>query len=145
VEISKLKRKLRQLKKMEDKIRYKHISDPTVKKYIWDEFFSTKAISDPTVKYPISELLRLSKQELKEVYEEYFYRIYSQMYKDFGLEFDEIKDPSILSYFGLAPGASMDDIKKKFRELAKKYHPDHGGSNDKMMEILEAYNKLKKS
>ena len=67
------------------------------------------------------------------------------MYKDFGLKFDEIKDPSILSYFGLAPGASMDDVKKKFRELAKKYHPDHGGSNAKMMEILEAYNKLKKS
>src|SRR5690554_5684432 len=141
MEISRLKRKLRQLKKLEDKIRFKHISDPNAKKFVWDEFFSTKVNFDLTVKYPILKLLKMDKQELKEVYEEYFYSVYFQMYKDFGLQLDEIKDPSVLSYFGLAPVASVDDVKKRFRELAKKYHPDHGGSNEKMIEILEAYNR----
>ncbi|WMM23943.1 J domain-containing protein [Tissierella sp. MB52-C2] len=59
-----------------------------------------------------------------------------------GLDFDEIQDPSVLAYFGLSLGASVDDIKKKFRELAKKHHPDHGGSSEKMIEVLDAYNRL---
>lgn len=138
----KLKHKLRQLKKVEDKIRFEHVSDTTSKKYVWDEYFSTKSINDLTVKYPICRLIDFNKQELKEVFEEYFYSVYFRKYKDIGLDFDEIQDPSVLNYFGLTPGASVEDIKKKFRELAKKYHPDHGGSNEKMIEILDAYNRL---
>lgn len=41
---------------------------------------------------------------------------------------------------GLAKDASEEDIKKKFRELAKKHHPDkEGGSKAKFQEIHEAY------
>lgn len=142
LDIAKMKRKLRNLKKLEDKIRYGHFPKDIPKKYVWDQFFSTKAVHDLTVKYPILELIKLNKQELKEIFEEYFYSVYFQLYKDMGLNFDEIQDPTVLSYFGLAPGASVEDIKKRFRELAKKHHPDHGGSNEKMIEILEAYNRL---
>ena len=142
MEIGKLKRKLRQLKKVEDKIRFEYISDRAYKKYVWDEYFSTKSIDDMTVKYPISKLLNFHKQELKEIFEEYFYSVYFRKYKDMGLDFDEIQDPSVLDYFGLSPGASVDDVKKRFRELAQKYHPDHGGSSEKMIEILDAYNRL---
>lgn len=140
--VDELKRKLRELKKVEDRIRFGLYTTAVKKKYVWDEYFSTKSINDLTVKYPIWKLLKLDKQALKEVFEEYFYSIYFQKYKDEGLSFDEIQDPSILSYFGLAPGASIDEIKNKFRELAKKYHPDHGGSNEKMAEVLEQYHKL---
>ncbi len=142
MDVPKLKHKLRQLKKVEDKIRFEHVSDTASKKYVWDEYFSTKSINDLTVKYPICKLIDFDKQELKEVFEEYFYSVYFRKYKDMGLDFDEIQDPSVLNYFGLAPGASSDDIKKKFRELAKKYHPDCGGSNEKMIEVLDAYNRL---
>lgn len=49
-------------------------------------------------------------------------------------------------------GASKDEIKKAYRELAKKYHPDQYGSNplkdlaeEKMREINEAYDYLMKN
>ena len=47
---------------------------------------------------------------------------------------------------GLSKGASADDIRKAFRKLARKYHPDVSGNNpgaeDKFKEINEAYEVL---
>lgn len=43
---------------------------------------------------------------------------------------------------GVARGASEDDIKKAFRKLAHKHHPDKGGAEAKFKEINEAYQVL---
>ena len=46
---------------------------------------------------------------------------------------------------GLTKGASQDDIKKAYRSLAKKYHPDinkEPGAEEKFKEINEAYDTL---
>jgi len=41
---------------------------------------------------------------------------------------------------GIPKGASKDEIKKAFRKLAHKYHPDKGGGDDsKFKEVNEAY------
>lgn len=40
---------------------------------------------------------------------------------------------------GVPENASEEEIKKRFRELAKKYHPDMGGDPEKFKKILEAY------
>lgn len=40
---------------------------------------------------------------------------------------------------GVSENATEEEIKKKFRELAKKYHPDVGGDAEKFKKILEAY------
>jgi molecular chaperone DnaJ len=43
---------------------------------------------------------------------------------------------------GIDKEASKDDIKKAFRKLAHKYHPDKGGDEEKFKEINEAYSVL---
>jgi DnaJ-class molecular chaperone len=40
---------------------------------------------------------------------------------------------------GLKPGATVTDIKDTFRQLAKRRHPDFGGTNAAMREVIEAY------
>ncbi len=53
---------------------------------------------------------------------------------------------------GVKPGASQDEIKRAYRKLIKKYHPDQYGDNplkdlaqEKMIEINEAYDTLTKN
>ena len=60
-----------------------------------------------------------------------------------------MRDP--YSILGLTPDASTDDVKKAYRELAKKYHPDVNADNplkhladEKMKEINEAYDTIMK-
>jgi DnaJ-class molecular chaperone len=50
--------------------------------------------------------------------------------------------PDFYKVFALDKSATKEDIKKRYRELAKKYHPDINKNPDatkKMQEILEAY------
>ena len=49
----------------------------------------------------------------------------------------------LMTYFNLEDGFTKDDLKKKFKELLKKYHPDINKRGlEKTKEIIENYNKL---
>lgn len=51
------------------------------------------------------------------------------------------------SVLGVSPDSTDDQIKKAYRELAKKYHPDinsEAGASEKMQEINEAYDRIMK-
>lgn len=50
--------------------------------------------------------------------------------------------PDYYKTLGVSRGASQDDIKKAFRKLAQKHHPDAGGDENKFKEINEAYEVL---
>ena len=61
-----------------------------------------------------------------------------------------MKDP--YEVLGVSPGASEEEIKKAYRDLARKYHPDNYQNNpladlaqEKMKDINEAYDALTKN
>jgi hypothetical protein len=137
-----LKRKLRQLKKLEWAIRFKDASPSRPVSLVWDEFFSTHPTEAGAVRYPFRQLLELDHLQLKQIYEEYFYWVYYRLVQERGLQFGGVYDPRLLGLLGLPPGAGGDEIKQRFRELAKKYHPDLGGDSEKFIELTDTYKKL---
>jgi len=144
MDIDKLKSKLRQLKRVEKRIRFSeaYCEVKGTNKLVWDSFFSTKDINDCNVRYCINQLMEMEKKEIKAVIDEYFFYIYYQLYKETGMSFKNVYDPDMLKLLGLDPYSSISDIKKRFRELAKMYHPDLGGEREKMIELLDVYNQL---
>ncbi len=142
LDLDELKRKLRQLKKLELNIRSGEFSSERKIRLVWSEFFSTRDPYDPTVKYNLNLLASMDRQQIKEVFDRFFAEVYYRKYKENGITFSDLYSPELLSILGLPPGSGEADIKKRFRELAKIHHPDHGGSQDKMIELLEAYRKL---
>ena len=80
-----MKRKLRNLKKLEDRIRFAHFPKDKSREYVWDQYFSTKAVHDLTVKY-LPGFNKLNRQELKEVFEDFLQCIFSTV-QGYGLKF----------------------------------------------------------
>ena len=46
---------------------------------------------------------------------------------------------------GVSPSASWDEIERAYRKKAKLHHPDHGGDEDAMRALNEAYQFLKQT
>ena len=140
--IDQLKRKLRQYKKLELKIRFEGRPVPEQTVLVWDEFFSTKAESDAAVRFPLSQLLQMDCEQFKEVSGEYFYCVYFEKYREQGITPADVYDPTLLGLLGLPAHAGIQDIKARFRELAKKHHPDRGGDAERFIEMMEVYERL---
>lgn len=136
-----MKYKLRQLRKLELRLRYKEQADIPVQKLVWDVFFSTKP-QDNHVKFPLKRLVAMSEGEYKNVIDEYFMRVYFQSYKENGLLVSDVYDAQLLEILGLPPYAGYQDVKKRFRELAMRYHPDVGGNSEKFIELMEIYEQI---
>lgn len=49
---------------------------------------------------------------------------------------------SYYDVLGVSPDATSDEIRRAFRKLAAKYHPDAGGDEEKFKEVSEAYTTL---
>lgn len=49
-----------------------------------------------------------------------------------------------LNVLGLPPNATPQQIKRRYRTLAKQYHPDRGGNQQQMQRIIAAYELLTK-
>ena len=142
-----LKQKLRALRQAEIAIRFKarendfKLGDPRLR-LIWNDFFALKPGPRSTSHYTLDELAKLDHEQVKQIIADYFAFVYFQYYKENGLTFDAGYDPRLLAQMGLSPQAGPDDIKKRFRELAKKYHPDAGGNSRQFIELVDLYNRL---
>ncbi len=94
-------------------------------------------------KYPLDILANLSKEAYKAVVDEYFAYVYYELYKENDAAMLQgCFDPEILRKLGLPPDVGVQDIKRRFRALAKKYHPDTGGDAGKFIELMTAYRQL---
>jgi hypothetical protein len=148
-----IKRKIRELKKLEVKIRYGDtgfkdnfkgtFGGPQNAALVWDEFFDLHEEYTAKRKYSILELAVMDKEEFKNVINEFFFNVYFKFYKENGIINTSLYSPDMLNQMGLPYNADSNDIKKRFRELAKKYHPDAGGDDNKFIELIENYEKLK--
>lgn len=137
-----IKRKLRQLKHFEEKVRFDGIVQP-VGKLVWNRFFDLHDISSGRAKYSLEKLAAMSKEAYKAIIDEYFAYVYYELYKESDAAFPQGQyEPEILAKLGLPHNADAHDIKLKFRELAKKYHPDTGGDAAKFIELMETYRQL---
>lgn len=137
-----IKLKLRQLKHLEEKIRFDGKAPPGGK-LVWARFFDIHDVTHGHAKYSLEKLSAMSKEEYRSVIEEYFAYMYYELYKDSSAEsLGGHYDPEILVKLGLPHDAAEHDIKRKFRELAKKYHPDTGGDAAKFVELIETYRQL---
>ena len=152
VNYDEVKRKTRKLKKLEIKIRFGHIGFADNKQelfrrlshtsLVWDEFFDLHEVCKKEVKYSIGRLAAMDKDEFKNVVSEFFFNVYYRYYKENGIVNIHLYDPDILAQMGLPFDADGNAIKKRFRELAKQYHPDTGGDSTKFIELMENYKKL---
>ena len=145
-----IKQKIRKLKKLEVRIRFgasgftqQGLSDRVKQVHlVWDEFFDLNDCCRGKAKYALRALAGMGKDELKEVVGEFFFHVYYRYYKENGFVSADLFSPGLLAQFGLPYDADRNAIKKRFRELAKKYHPDTGGDSTKFIELMENYKKL---
>jgi len=87
----------------------------------------------------IKEKAKIHKANLEEEIKK-FREKYGDPFKEFREKFGiGINNYEIL---GLKNGASKEDIKKSYRKLCKKHHPDLGGNVEEFRKINEAYKKL---
>jgi hypothetical protein len=135
--IDETKRKLRKLKRLEMKIRFGgqgnavNLDAGSIMKsnrirLVWDEFFSIGGNDRARAKYNLEDVAAMSREEYKNVLDEFFFNVYYRYYTENGITASRLYDPDVLGWMGLAPDASAADVKRRFRELAKKYHPDAG-------------------
>ncbi len=138
-----VKRKLRNLKKLERRLRCRFLQRYPQAPLVWNSFFSTWTATAMPVKYSFITLLHAERDERKRMFEEYLFEVLVCHLREEGLGFSlqTVQNPEVLSFFGLPPYAGFADIKRRFRELAHQYHPDKGGDPEKMIELLEMYEK----
>ena len=143
-----LKKRLRRLKHVECRMRYRYLSRHPQTPLIWDNYFSAKSSPGKgrAIKYPFNTLRDFDHDACRRVFQEFMTAVFLQHAQEEGYSITAftvtIHDPEFLIFLGLPPYATPDEIKKRFRELAHQYHPDKGGDPELMIKLLDIYEKI---
>ncbi len=117
---------------------------------------NVKALDSDNIMLQLTSLFGIKSDEylrLKEIYISREYRHKSEQYKQHRqTNFSETNLNRQFEILGLRQSASNDEIKRRFRQLAKMYHPDHQHNPEMAQEaqeqfrlILAAYEQIKKA
>ena len=136
-----VKHRVRKLKQSEKVIRFRDDPNPDVA-LVWDGFFDLHDTPTGQARYSLAELSIMSRDEYKRVVAEFYALVYYMYYLDNDIINVNMYSPSLLAQLGLPYNAEEQDIKKRFRELAKEYHPDTGGDAAKFIELMQVYEQL---
>ena len=139
--IAGLKRRLRELKRIEQKIRSSGAAAKATP-LVWDVFFDLTDASAGKAKYPLKLLMIMDHDTLKHVIGEYWSYVYHELFQDTDGIDTLHHDPGVLLTWGLPADADAATVKKRFREMAKQFHPDAGGDEQSFIALMQAYNKL---
>jgi len=141
VNVNDLKRRIRKLKRFERTIRFGGGEGPGAA-LVWDDYFDLRETSAGKAKYTLSMLTAMSREEYRNLLDEYFAFVYYEYYKENGITAEVTYEPGLLAQLDLPFNADIKDIKGRFRKLAKEYHPDTGGTPEKFIELMKIYEKL---
>ena len=140
-EINTLKRRVRKLKRFEKTIRSQTGINDDIP-LVWDKFFDLRDNPDSKAMYSLQQLSVMNREEYKSIVDVFFARVYYEIYAFKGITDEIIYDAGLLAQLDLSPVADETAVKKRFRELAKQYHPDTGGNAAKFIELMQSYRKL---
>ena len=138
-----VKRRVRKLKHSEKVIRFKDNPNPGAA-LVWDGFFDLHDTPTGNARYNLAELSMMQRDEYKRVVAEFYALVYYRFYLENDIISVNMYSPSLLAQLGLPHSAEERDIKKRFRVLAKTYHPDTGGDASKFIELMQVYEQLLK-
>jgi hypothetical protein len=138
-----VKRTVRHVRQVELTLRVGRAPAPDHPPLGWDEFVSTTDADCQSVKYPLSHLLQLEREEFKAILDEYCAQIYAQTAQDHSLSQADVDDPQLLARLGFSPDAGSSEVKRRVRVLAKQYHPDRGGESAQFVELVALYERRK--
>ena len=127
---------------METTVRFRNVPEAEHRRLVWHVYFSTRSPHDLSVKFSLALLQKKNHDELKAIYAEYFYQVYFQYVRERGLSLAYVYDPGLLALLGLPPHAELEEIKKRYRELARQYHPDLGGDSEQFIQLVDLYGKV---
>ena len=136
-----LKRRLREMKRTEQKFRCIGNGEKS-SSLVWDLFFDLRETGCSKAKYSLKLLLAMDREALSHVINEYWSFVYEKLFPDSDHPGVMQLDPGALLRWGLSANADEAAVKKRFRELAKQYHPDTGGDEKSFIALMEAYHTL---
>jgi hypothetical protein len=119
-----LKRKLRDLRQTERRIR-RGDATPT-----FDEFFALNPAH--VVRYPFGVLRVLDRDSRRRAIREYMSALFGDRIRSGAMD-------QLLQALGLPANADDDRVVREFRRLAVQIHPDTGGDEELMKELLSLY------
>lgn len=125
-------RKLRDLRRLERRLAG---TTPDGAATVWEEFFATT--EGVRVRYPLGILRVFDRASRERAFRDYLVALWARYLSQGSARTQGDRD--LLKYLGLDPASDPQDVRAAFRRMALELHPDVGGDDETMSELIERY------